>query len=156
MPYQQNWAPARGHQHHRRNLGQEAVPAPPAQVAPAAPPAVAPGAYLNWQSEPVQTFLVSQGVVLAYALTAGFFYGKKSELVDRIILGVGAAGFGAASWASYRMAFRTPRPNTATQITGGVMGTVDAVTAVGAAIGALKAKPVRRSIQEAVVDALPI
>jgi hypothetical protein len=94
-------------------------------------------------------------VALAYAVTAGVFFGKKSEMVDRVLLGLGSLGFGAAAWASYRMATMTGA-NTPSQITGGVVGSVDALAALGSLLGAVKPKLVRRSIPEAAAAGLPV
>lgn len=142
-----------------RQIGQAPAQAPaPAAPAPAEAPAApaAPWYSIDWSQEPVRTFAVTQGVALAYALTAGFFYNKRGDFINRVILGVGSLAFGAASWAGYRMMASKPA-NTAQQVSGGVFGTLDAVTALGALFGTFRPKKtVAQSIADAAAQALPV
>ncbi len=149
--YQQTrWAPAPA-----RYIGQAPAPAPAPSPAPA--PMAERSGFMDWGAEPVQTFLITQGVALAYAATAAYLHGKKGEFVDRVLLGLGALAFGGASWAGFRMAaMNYPTRTLPTQITGYTMGGLDGLTAVGAAIAAIRPKPrpVKEFI-EAAVQALP-
>jgi hypothetical protein len=142
-----------------RRIGQEAAPlapgAPPAP-APAPMPAMAAVPFIDWNREEVKTAAVAQGVALAYALTAGFFYNKRGDFVNRVILGVGSLAFGVASWASYRLMAAKPS-NTVTQVTGGVFGTLDAVTALGSLVATFRPKKTAAGqIAESIADALPV
>lgn len=136
-----------------RYMGQEVAPA----AAPAAAPTVlAPSApLLDWNREEVKTAAIAQGVALAYALTASYFYNKRGDFINRVILGVGSLAFGAAGWASYRMMAAKPS-NTPTQVTGGVFGTLDAVTALGALFATFRPKKTAGALAQAIANGLPV
>lgn len=113
---------------------------------------------LDLNNDSVYNFAVVQGVTLAYAATASFLYGKSYPIVDRILLGVGAVAFGAASVFSYVLldAKGPGTWNPVDGVVGGVMGTVNGLIALGAAGAVFKSKLPSSSAQKAVAASLPI
>jgi hypothetical protein len=111
---------------------------------------------LDLNSDDVYEFAVIQGVTLAYAATASFLYGKSHPIVDRILLGIGALGFGVSSLASYKMLDQSYSWHPLNGVVGGVMGTMNALIAIGAGVATFKKKLPGSSAEQAVASALPM
>lgn len=144
-PTQIPWSPARG-----RSLAQAAADA--AAVAPVE------RRFMNFDDPAIRDFAVSNGVAIGYGIVASLLYGR-GQLLNRALLGLGAAAFGYASYTGFKVGLQaSPTKTTPDYVLGNVMGTMDGLLAIGAALGAISPKAAisRRSGTEVVIAAVPV
>jgi len=114
-----------------------------------------PGAFLSIDHADVREHLTVSGIALGYGLLAGILYGK-GEVLNRVLLGLGAVAFGAAAYTGLKLGLDfKPSKHPGDYIVGNISGVLNGVIAAGAAVAAVSPKLVAKTAPEAVQQALP-
>jgi hypothetical protein len=99
--------------------------------------------------------LTTQGIALGYGILAGIIYGKH-KIMDRILLGVGALAFGAASYGGLKVGLDQKFSKPPLEyVTGTIFGVLNGLIALGAIAAAVNPKMIQSSAAGAVKEAIP-
>jgi len=110
---------------------------------------------LNPNLEDVQAHMVAQGIAIGYGLLASVLYGKY-KVLDRVLLGLGAVAFGAATYTGLKLGIdHSPSKHPVDYVVGNVSGILNGLIAVGAAAAMINPKLVAQTAPEAVKKSIP-
>jgi len=111
---------------------------------------------LNPKQEDVQAHMVAQGIAIGYGLLASVLYGKY-KVLDRVLLGLGAVAFGAATYTGLKLGIDAkPSKHPVDYVVGNISGILNGLIAIGAGAAMINPKLVAKTAPEAVKSSIPI